>query len=69
MDDINNLKDLKRTLRNASEVIAAFISVTKSEEQPLESMLEAADLALKDLVAWRNTIGGIVDIIERESVH
>ena len=69
MDELNNLDDLKRTLSDASEIIAAFISVTKGNEQPPESMLEAADSTLKDLVTWCNTIDGVVDIFERESVH
>ncbi len=41
--------DLYKTLDDATEVIAAFISVTRSDEKAPESLMEAADRTVGEL--------------------
>ena len=48
--------DLHKTLDDATEVIAAFISVTRSDEKAPESLMEAADKTVDELVEWRAKI-------------
>ena len=73
MDSINqemsNLADLKRTLSNATEALAAFISTARSDERPIASLIEAAEKALPDLHEWRKTIETAVDMFDRDAVH
>jgi len=51
---------LHKTLEDASQVIAAFISMGRSGETPIDSLLTAADHALDDLVKWR---AGLKDVV------
>ena len=69
MDDINNIEALQKTLGEASEIIAAFISVTNSNEQPLDSLMQAAEKSLNELVVWQNTVEAIVEVVEQGNVH
>ena len=47
------LHNLHKTLDDATEVIAAFISVTRSDETAPDSLMEAADKAVNELAEWR----------------
>ena len=68
-DDFSNLNDLRKTLADATEVLAAFISTGRSDEQPIASLMEAAEKTLPDLHEWRKTIEAAVDMVEREAIH
>ena len=48
-EDLTGLAELHKTLEDASQVIAAFISIGRSGEAPIDSLLTAADQALVDL--------------------
>ena len=52
--------DLHKTLDDATEVIAAFISVARSGEAPPDSLMEAADKTVEDLAEWRARIKEVV---------
>ena len=67
--EMTNLADLRKSLLDAAEIIAAFISTGRSDEQPIASLMEAAEKTLPDLHEWRKTIGAVVDMVEREAVH
>ena len=51
--DTPNLEDLHRTLADASEIMAAFLSMPRSDEKPLHSVVEAADQNVQELAEWR----------------
>ncbi len=57
----NGLPNLYETLADASEVIVAFVNATRNGIEPPESLLQAADQALIDTVAWRRTIKQVLD--------
>ena len=63
------LPDLQKTIANATEILAAFISLGRSDELPIVSLMEAAEKTLPDLHEWRKTIEAIGDIVERDAVH
>ena len=52
------LTELHKTLTDAAEVIAAFIGAANSGEIPVDSLIEAADHTLADLVKWRSGLKG-----------
>ena len=64
-----NLADLRKTLADATEILAAFISTGRSDELPIASLLEAAEKTLPELHEWRKTIEAVVDMNEREAIH
>jgi len=66
---MSNLADLQRTLLDATEVLAAFISTGRSDEQPIASLIEAAEKTLPDIHEWRKTIEAVVDMFDRDAVH
>ncbi len=68
-EDFSNLVDLRKTLADATEVMAAFISTGRSDERPIASLMEAAEKTLPDLHEWRKTIETVVDMVERDAVH
>ena len=51
--DLAGLSELHKTLADASEQLAAFISCGKSEEVAIDSLVKAADQTLADLTKWR----------------
>ena len=65
--DCSGLTDLRKTLADAAEAIAAFIGL--GNEPPIDSLMEAADKVLPDLHEWRKTIQALNDIAERDVVH
>lgn len=69
MDDVSNLAALRTTPSNAAEIIAALIGTAKDGNQPIESLLAAAERSLADLVQWEDTIAGVIEITERTNVH
>ena len=58
------LHDLHKTLDDATEVIAAFISVTRSDEKAPDSLMEAADKTVNELAEWRAKLKEAVDAPE-----
>ena len=50
---LSGLHNLHKTLDDATEVLAAFISVTRSNEKAPDSLMEAADKAVNELAEWR----------------
>jgi len=69
VQEMVNLADLQRTLADATEVLAAFISTGRSDGQPIDSLMEAAEKTLPDLHKWQKTIEEVVDIFDRDAVH
>ncbi len=67
--EIPGLPDLQKTISDATEVLAAFISTGRSDELPIASLIEAAEKTLPDLHEWRKTINAVVDMVEREAIH
>ena len=68
-DDFTGLADLRKTLADATEVLAAFISTGRSDELPIASLMQAAEKTLPDLYEWRKTIEAAVDMFGREAIH
>ena len=58
--DMTNLADLQRTLADATEILAAFISTGRSEELPIASLIEAAEKSLADLTGWHDSLKGVL---------
>ena len=52
-DDLANLNSLHKTLDDATEALAAFISIAKSRETPSDSLMEGADKAVDKLGEWQ----------------
>ena len=50
--DYLDIRALHKTLDDATEVLAAFISVAKSGEAPPVSLMEAADKTVDELAEW-----------------
>lgn len=69
MEDLDNLGALRTTLSDAAEVLAALIGTAKDGSQPIESLVVAAERSLVELVQWKNTIAGVIEITERADVH
>ena len=67
--EIPGLPDLQKTISDATEVLAAFISTARSNELPIASLMEAADKILPALHEWRKTIEAVGDIVERDAIH
>jgi len=60
-DDFSGLTDLRKSLLDATEVMAAFISTGRSDEQPIASLIEAAEKSLADLTGWHDSLKGVLD--------
>ena len=54
--DYPGLRGLHKTLDDATEALAAFISAARSGEAPPGSLMEAADKAVDELAEWRARI-------------
>ena len=63
-EDFSGLSEIHKTLSDAAEVIAAFIGAANSDEIPVDSLLEAADQTLADLVKWRSGLQGVLSVAE-----
>ena len=68
-DDFSGLADLRETSADATDVMAAFIILSRSDELPIASLMEAAEKTVPDLHECRKTIQAVVDIVTREAVH
>ena len=60
-NDFSGLAELQKTLADATEVLAAFISTGRSDEQPIASLIEAAEKSLADLTGWHDSLKGVLD--------
>jgi hypothetical protein len=60
-DDLAGLRDLHKTIDDATEVLAAFLSAAASAEIPNEALIDAAHLIVGDLVEWRETLKEIAE--------
>jgi len=59
-DDFSNLTDLRKTLLDATEVLAAFISTGRSDEPPIANLMEVAEKSLADLTGWHDSLKGVL---------
>lgn len=50
---MEGLKDLHRTIDQATELLAAFVSLARSNELPPANIVELADQVTQDLAEWR----------------
>ena len=66
-DDLASLSVLHKTLDDAAETLAAFISVARSGETPPDSLMEAADKTVERLAEWRAKIKEAVEAPELQS--
>ena len=68
--DTPNLGGLHCTLAGASEVLAAFVSMARSDERPLDSGWEARSKSVQELAEWRSTLTQLVEIYGQQTqVH
>jgi hypothetical protein len=51
---------------DASEIMAAFVRVTRGSEAPPMSLVEAAERSSRELAEWRFTIKAIVEMVEAD---
>ena len=65
----SGLLNLYRTLDDGTEVLGAFLSVTRSGEKVLASLMQAADKTVLDLAAWRAALKGVSEILGVTEVH
>ena len=63
-DDLAGLSALHKTLDDATEALAAFISITRSGERAPQSLIEAADKTVEGLAEWRAKIKEAVEAPE-----
>ena len=63
-NDLAGLSALHKTLDDATEALAAFISITKSGEAPPASLIEVADKTVDELAEWRARIKEAVEAPE-----
>ncbi len=68
-DDIPNLRELHKTLADVSEVMAAFVSIARSGEEPIESLVAAANKSVDELAEWRLLIKSVCEMIEVGEAH
>ena len=68
-DDIPNLRELHKTLVDASEVMAAFVSTARSGEEPIKSLVAAADKSVDELAEWRLLIKSVCEMVEVGERH
>jgi hypothetical protein len=68
-DEIPNLRELHKTLADASEVMAAFVSVARSGEGPIGSLVAAADKSVDELAEWRSLIKSVCEMVEVGERH
>jgi hypothetical protein len=55
MDDLAGLEELHKTIADASEQLATFISCGNSGEVAIPSLIVAAEKTLSELAKWRAT--------------
>ena len=63
-DDLAGVRDLHKTLDEAIEVLAAFLSAAVGAEIPPETLVDTAHQVIGDLTEWRATLW---EITEQES--
>ena len=68
-NDHAKLDELRKTLVDSSELMAAFISLGRSSELPVECVMKAADEIYPRLCKWRQIIESYSEIFERDEVH
>ena len=68
-DDIPNLRDLHKTLVDASELMAAFVGCANGNEQPPASMIEAASKSKEELAEWRLFFESVCEMVEVGERH
>ena len=59
-DDVSGLTELHKTLSDALEVLATFISCGNSGEVAIPSLIEAAEKTLPELARWRAELNGLL---------
>jgi hypothetical protein len=69
MEEVSSFTDIHKTLTDATEILAAFISVGRSDEVPPESLLQAAEQAMPNLANWRRSFRELLDMAERGDLH
>jgi hypothetical protein len=62
-EDLSGLTGLHKTIGDASEVIAAFIGAGHSGEVPVDSLMQAAEQTLSDLMKWRSGLKGVLSVV------
>jgi hypothetical protein len=56
----SGLPDLYKTLDDATEELGTFLSLARGGEAPLESLTQATEKTVQDLVAWRLSLKAVV---------
>lgn len=60
-DDLAGVRDLHKTLDEAIDVLAAFLSAAVAAEIPPETLVDTAHQVIGDLTEWRATLWEITD--------
>ena len=60
-DDLAGVRDLHKTLDEAIEVLAAFLSAAAGAEIPPEKLVDTTHRVIGDLTEWRATLWEITD--------
>ncbi len=60
-DDLAGVRDLHKTLDEAIEVLAAFLSAAVAAEIPPVTLVDTAHQVIGDLTEWRATLWEITD--------
>ena len=58
-NDSEGFRALHKTLDDATETLAAIISITRSGETPPDSLMEAADKTVDQMMEWCKTPGNL----------
>ena len=59
-ESFEGLGELHRTLDDATEILALFVSLSVGQEAPPVSMMEAAGDTIDRLASWRASIGAVL---------
>jgi hypothetical protein len=65
MDDLAGLEELHKTIADASEQLATFISCGNSGEVAIPSLIVAAEKTLSELAKWRAGLSGVLAVNEK----
>jgi hypothetical protein len=65
MDDLTGLEELHKTIADASEQLATFISCGNSGEVAIPSLIVAAEKTLSELAKWRAGLSGVLAVNEK----
>ena len=66
--DMAGLSASHKTLNDATEALATFISITRSYETPPESLIEAANKTVDDLAEWRAKIKKMAKVVDLDEL-